>query len=538
MVSEATDLPFTPSLPHQLSLVATLQKRWKEAPLPNCQATALVWLGEDQENLSWSYHELEQQIFVQAQWLRQLGLEKGSVLGLQLPKGPQWLPLFLGALSQGIIVLLLNDSYTAHELAYYLSDAQAQVAIIPSSKHLALKGLLKPIKEDHTNLTLVAAEYCQTLPTKHLQEEISSLVSKELTASDLAVLAYTSGTTGRPKGAQIRHQDMMGTITGLHKAWGWSIEDRLVHTLPLFHIHGLFVAALGALWAKAQILMLSSFSALKALQAVERHQATILMAVPTHHHRYLQIPAEDRPNVTSLRLVTSGSAPLSSERFEAFKSAYGKEIVERYGMTEIGIVLSAKLHGEKKPGSVGYPLPGVLVRICDANNQEVSRGEIGELHISSPSLFLGYHQLPEATSKSVYLDQDQTRWMRTGDLGYQDKDGMYWLKGRASEMIISGGLNVYPKEVEQSIIQIAKDLNLPLDEVAVVGLDDVDWGERVEAFVTTLNQQELSKDSLSSITIEVKKRLAGYKCPKNISWLATLPRNAMGKLQRFKLKTI
>lgn len=522
----------------ELDLVSQLYARWQNWGRLEERSTAkaIEWsAGED--SLEWSYLKLVEEIEMSAGLITALGLKRGDVLGFQVPRGPHWIPLFLGALSQGVTVLLLNDSYTAHELGYYLLDAQVRVALIPLEKHSSLHERLSEL--GGAKIELIDSQELE--PHRHAYTPRVPL--QDLCAEELAVLAYTSGTTGRPKGARIRHRDLMGTLHALHEAWEWSPNDRLIHTLPLFHIHGLFVAALGSLWAGATLILLPRFEALEVLRAVEEHSATILMGVPTHHQRYLMIPAQDRPNVSSLRLVTSGSAPLSAERFEAFYQAYGLEIVERYGMTEVGIVLSAKLKGQKKPGSVGYPLPGVCAKICDRLDRELAQGEIGELHISSSSLFEAYHLRPDATDEAVYQDRLGRRWMRTGDIAYRDEDGMYWLKGRASEMIISGGLNVYPKEVESAIYEASeaislKNLGTPvwLSEVVIIGFSDPDWGERVEAFYTSVSGLEPSESQVLALSEALSDRLASYKRPKRWTWIESLPRNAMGKVQRFKLR--
>ena len=533
------------SIRDEVGLTSQLYRRWRELGRLNDKkhAIAIEWYAQGEygeEHLStWSYLEFCKEIELSAGFVTALGLKRGDVLGFQVPRSEAWLPLFLGALSQGVTVLLLNDSYTAHELGYYLVDAQATIALIPKDHHALLKERLKALGSEEVSL----------IDSLNLEPHRRAYVSRagldDISADDLAVLAYTSGTTGRPKGARIRHRDLMGTLRALHKAWAWTSDDHLIHTLPLFHIHGLFVAALGALWAGASLTLLPRFDALKSLQAVDSRQATILMGVPTHHQRYLQIPADQRPNVSSLRLVTSGSAPLSADRFEAFKEAFGVEIVERYGMTEVGIVLSAHLDGPKAPGSVGYPLPGVSAKICDSVGGVLSQGEVGELHISSESLFAGYHERPEATAQAVYFDGEGIRWMKTGDIAYQDERGMYWLKGRASEMIISGGLNVYPREVETAIYEASDHLALRetasprwLDEVVIVGLTDPDWGERVEAFYTSISGEEPSESILKALTVELAGLLAPYKRPKQWTWVESLPRNAMGKLQRFKLRDL
>ncbi len=513
------------------NLISALYQRWRSLSGGSLSSTSLIWEGEE-SRLSWSYEELITEIERSAGFIVSLGLEPGDVLGFQVPRGVAWLPLFLGALSQGVTVLSLNDSYTAHELAYYIEDAQAKVAFIPEDKHTTLRSTLT--LRSRERLSLIDSCSLET----HRNAYAPQAPLDSINADHLAVLAYTSGTTGRPKGARIRHRDIIGTLSALHESWAWSVSDRLVHTLPLFHIHGLFVAALGSLWAGAQLILLPRFDALQTLQTIAAHQATVLMGVPTHYHRYLQLSEAERPPVDSLRLVTSGSAPLSPEKFEAFQESFGVQIVERYGMTEVGIVLSASLNEERAPGSVGYPLPGVMAKICDAHNRTLAQGGVGELHISSESLFDGYHRRPEATSKCIYICELGRRWMRTGDIAHQDSSGRYWLKGRASEMIISGGLNVYPAEVENAIKATLNELREPpwISEVVVVGLPDEDWGERVEVFYTTIDHIKPLFAKIERLSEALTERLASYKRPKQWTWLAELPRNAMGKLQRFKLK--
>ena len=521
-----------------LDLVTALYRRWASTPQALSGDSALTWAAPEETSSSslthpdaeicLSYAELQREIKLSAGLVTSLGLKRGEVLGLQAPRSIDWLPLFLGALSQGVTILLLNDAYTPRELDFFLSDACARLALIPERAHQPLEAL-QALRPPDERTALLSPEVIRERRSR--RRPLESVA--DLTGDDLAVLAYTSGTTGQPKGAQIRHRDLMGTLRALHEAWAWSAEDVLIHTLPLFHIHGLFVAALGCLWARAHLVLLPKFNALNALRAVAAYDATVLMGVPTHHHRYLKIPADLRPDVSHLRLVTSGSAPLSAERFEAFREAFGVEIVERYGMTEVGIVLSAPLSGVKKPGSVGYPLPGVLARICDDQGKEVARGETGELHISSQSLFAGYYGRPKDTSQSVYRDTHGRRWMRTGDLCSQDDDGMYWLRGRASEMIISGGLNVYPKEVERAIFEVGSGW---IDEVVVLGVADPEWGERVEAYLTTPDQTAPASHLIQDLTTQLSERLAPYKRPKQIRWISTLPRNAMGKLQRHRLR--
>lgn len=515
--------------PERLDLVSALSERWgvqaeREA------SVALTWLDtEAPERVErWSYAQLSEEIELSAGFIESLGLKRGDLLGMQAPRSLDWLPTFLGALSRGVSVLLLNDAYTPRELDYTLADAGAKVALIPRASHAELLKL-QARRADLTTTALISVERLRAERRAHPPLKRRG----DLSGEDLAVLAYTSGTTGRPKGAMIRHRDIIGTLKALYEAWAWSASDVLVHTLPLFHIHGLFVAALGGLWASAHIALLPRFDALEALRGVEQVRATVLMGVPTHHHRYLKIPADQRPDLSSLRLVTSGSAPLSAELFASLNELFGVEVVERYGMTEVGIVLSAPLRGVKRAGSVGDPLPGVSAKICDAQDVELSSGEVGELHISSESLFAGYYGRPEATEAAVYQDETGRRWMRTGDICVRDEDGRHWLRGRASEMIISGGLNVYPREVERALLEVGEEL---IDEALVLGIPDPEWGERVEAYLTTRSGAPPPAGWIEEITRALRDHLAPYKRPKQVRWISSLPRNAMGKLQRHRLR--
>ena len=508
-------------------------RRWKVRSKRPC----LRWIKIDETG---HVSDLEAEVITYGQlltltqraagWLTSLGLTRGDVLGIQAPRSPLWLPLFLGALSQGVTVLLLNESYTPADLNFFIKDAGVRVALLPDVNHEALVELnMDPGAPSESH-------HAQLISTREIEVGVNKSLPLEmltLRGDELAVLAYTSGTTGVPKGARIRHADLYGTIQALDEAWGWSEADVLLHTLPLFHIHGLFVAALGALWASAELLLLSRFEARQALEIASRAQATIIMGVPTHHHRYLQIPEDARPPMPTLRLVTSGSAPLSAEQHRAFSEAFGVEIVERYGMTEVGIVLSNPIDGKRIPGSVGLPLPGVEVKVCDEVDHLCPVGDVGQIHITSASLFEGYHNRPEATAQALYLDDEGRRWMRTGDLGYQSQDGYITLTGRASDLIISGGLNVYPAEIERAILQVGAGV---ISEAAVLGAPDAEWGERVTAYLVPQGLPHQAHEQLGAIREALNAMLASYKRPKRYQWIEALPRNAMGKVQRHRLR--
>ena len=501
-----------PSAPRP-SLAAQLRQR----SASHADAVAIQMLDDQAAVVeSWTHAALHQRAARGAGLVASLGLGAGDVLALQAPRSPSWLALLLGAWSQGLTVLLLNPAYPPAELRFFLEDAGAAAAVLPAATRAAL-GPGCPPGPDADALASALDAAPARAPDPAVDE------------TAVAVLAYTSGTTGRPKGARIRHRDILGTVEALHTAWGWRADDVLVHTLPLFHIHGLFVAALGALWAGARVLLLPRFDAQAALAAVARHRGTVLMGVPTHHHRYLSLPAAALPDTGSLRLVTSGSAPLPAARHAAFRARFGIDIVERYGMTEVGIVLSNPLGGPCLPGTVGRPLPGVHTRVVGADDQPLPPGETGELWVSSPGLFAGYHGLPEATAAAL-VTAGGRRWMRTGDLATIDDQGIHRIVGRAADMVISGGLNVYPSEVEAALRKVGGD---QLEDVAVVGIPDEDLGEKVVAAVVLRPGAVVRLvDWLGAC----RDLLAPYKLPKVLRMVGALPRNAMGKVQKHRIR--
>lgn len=335
----------------------------------------------------------------------------------------------------------------------------------------------------------------------------------------LGAILYTSGTTGRPKGARLRQAHLWATIEALHVAWEWSPDDVLVHALPAFHVHGLVVAALGALRAGARQVWLPRFDPDAVPTALVDERATVFMGVPTFYVRLLQ---NTLPDLSHVRLFTSGSAPLPAHVHRAFRQATGHEIVERYGMTEIGIVLSNPLRGARKPGSVGLPLPGVERRIVDpVTGADRAVGEVGELLIRAPSVFEGYHLRPDATAAALV-----DGWMRTGDQGHLDEDGYVHLVGRRADLVLCGGLNVYPGEVEQALAEAPG-----VTEIAVFGVPDPDLGEVPHvAVVGGITAEELLAFA--------RRRLAPYKIPRVVHILDALPRNSMGKVRTTELRLL
>jgi malonyl-CoA/methylmalonyl-CoA synthetase len=442
------------------------------------------------------FRDLQDRALRMAHALRERGVQTGDVVALKLDKSLAFLEIHLGALAIGAATLPLHPASTDREVADRVADAGAALCIDDLEAAAAMRG----------SPPLALAD----LP--------------DLAGDALAVLCYTSGTTGRPKGARITHDNLLATVRALHEAWRWSSADAIVHALPLFHIHGLFVAQHGALYAGAAAHWIGSFDAERILDAL--CDATLYMGVPTHYARFLSTGPGDR-DLSRVRLFTSGSAPLPAADHAAFEEAFGHRILERYGMTEVGIVLSNPYEGERRPGAVGFPLPGVRARITDDADQPVGTGTIGEIRIAGPSVCAGYHDRPEATEAAL-----GDGWMHTGDLGFVDDDGYFHVVGRKSDMILSGGMNVYPREVEAVVAA-----HPGVAEVAVFGLPDPDLGERVSAaIVPTQTARAHGGPALSELEAAVRAACTAYKLPRRWFVLDALPRNAMGKVQKALLR--
>jgi malonyl-CoA/methylmalonyl-CoA synthetase len=347
-------------------------------------------------------------------------------------------------------------------------------------------------------------------------------------ADDLAAILYTSGTTGRSKGAMLSHGNLASNATVLDEYWGFKEEretggeDVLLHALPLFHVHGLFVALHAAMLAAAPMLFLSKFDARDVIRRLPR--VTVFMGVPTYYTRLLAEPAFTSELATSVRLFVSGSAPLLPETFAAFETRTGQRILERYGMTETNMNTSNPLQGPRKPGTVGPPLPGVEIRIVDENGSPVSQGAIGQILVRGPNVFAGYWNRPEKTAEDFTAD----RFFATGDLGFVDADSYVTIAGRAKDLIISGGLNVYPKEVEEFI-----DALSGVRESAVIGVPHPDFGEAVVAVVVAGDGVPPTE---RAVIDACRAELADFKVPKRVVLAAELPRNTMGKVQKNRLR--
>lgn len=461
-----------------------------------------------------SYSALFEGAQRQAQRLIALGLEPGDRVAVQVEKTLEAVQLYLGTVMAGGIFLPLNTAYTGSEIAYFVSDATPRILVCDPTR----APELTPLAEGATVLTLDADG--QGSLTADLPETESDFTPVTRGADDLAAILYTSGTTGRSKGAMLSHKNLASNSEALVDLWRFTSDDVLIHALPIFHTHGLFVATNVALLSGASTVFLPKFDAEAILDAMPG--ATALMGVPTFYTRLLQQDRLTPEHAANMRLFISGSAPLLVDTHEQWQARTGHRILERYGMTETNMSTSNPYDGERRAGTVGFPLPGVELRIMEGET-EVPQGEIGVIEVRGDNVFQGYWQMPEKTAEELRPDG----WFITGDLAQQDGDGYVTIVGRAKDLIITGGFNVYPKELESLIDDLPGVL-----ESAVIGVPHPDFGEAVVAIVVP------STTDLSSETIAAAcaRDLAKFKQPKQILLAAELPRNTMGKVQKKALR--
>jgi malonyl-CoA/methylmalonyl-CoA synthetase len=462
-----------------------------------------------------TYGELDRRCARLAARLARLGVRRGDRVAAQVEKSVANALLYLACLRLGAVYLPLNTAYRQGELGYFFGDAEpALVVCDPARKSAteALSGARVATLDQRGEGDLVDG----------LDRELPRPEIAPVEDDDLAALLYTSGTTGRSKGAMITHRNLASNAQTLVDAWGFSDHDVLLHVLPLYHVHGLFVALNTVLLAGARLIFLPRFDVGDALAILPR--ATVMMGVPTYYTRLLAQGGLSAAGCAGVRLFVSGSAPLLEDTFRQFEARTGQRILERYGMTETGMSTSNPLSGERRPGTVGMALPGVETRVADEAGRVLGSGEIGVLEVRGPNVFKGYWRMPEKTAQEFRADG----FFVTGDLARIDGDGYVSIVGREKDLIISGGLNVYPKEIE-SVID-----DLPgVVESAVIGLPHPDFGEAVSAVVVPTAAGELDEADLIAA---VRGRLASFKVPKRVWFAASLPRNAMGKVQKNALR--
>ena len=451
--------------------------------------------------------------------LRAAGLQPGDRLAAQIEKSPEALGVYAACVQTGIVFLPLNTGYTADELSYFVSDSGAKCLICDPAKTEALR----PVAEGAGAVLLtLGADGTGSLPDAAAnQPDTFETTPRE--PGDLAAFLYTSGTTGRSKGAMLTQGNLLSNAEVLVDYWRFTEDDVLLHALPIFHTHGLFVATNIMLLAGGSMIFLPKFDIDQAVEALP--YATAMMGVPTFYTRLLDDPRFTRDLVAHMQLFTSGSAPLLAETHVAFEERTGHRILERYGMTETNMNTSNPYDGARRAGTVGFPLPGVEVKITDPDTgAEVPQGGTGMIEVRGPNVFKGYWNMPEKTAEELR----ENGFFITGDLGMIDDQGYVQIVGRAKDLIISGGYNVYPKEVEALL-----DDQPGVLESAVVGLPHPDLGEAVVGFLVPRSDAAPDLDAVSDAAY---RSLARFKHPRRLIMLDALPRNTMGKVQKNALR--
>ncbi len=474
---------------------------------------------ETPEGRIYSYDDLVEISGRFAQVLSELGVVKGDRVAAQVEKSPEAIFLYLACLRIGAIYLPLNTAYKESEVAYFLGDAEPKAVVCRPASEEAMREIA--IKAGVAEVLTLGQESNGTLIERsaHLAP-VEGCVPAE--ADEVAAILYTSGTTGRSKGAMLSHRNLGSNTETLHKLWGFQPNDVLLHALPIFHTHGLFVATNCVLYNGSGMLFLNKFDAATMIRLMPR--STVMMGVPTFYTRLLAEADFTAEACRNMRLFISGSAPLLEETFAQFEERMGHSILERYGMTETNMNTSNPLDGDRRAGTVGFPLPDVEVRIADEDGKILDQGATGVLEVKGPNVFQGYWRMPEKTASEFRPDG----FFITGDVARIDERGYIQIVGRAKDLIISGGFNVYPKEIELCVDAIEG-----VGESAVIGLPHPDFGEAVVAVVTRKNGVELEAQKIIDA---VKGDLANFKVPKKVVFLEELPRNAMGKVQKNVLR--
>jgi len=445
------------------------------------------------------------------------GVEPGDRVAVQVPKSPQALALYVAAVRAGAVFLPLNTAYTAAEVGYFVGDARPKLIVCGS----AARDSLAAIAEEAGAGLLTLDEDGSGSLMDGVADKSGAFAAVARGADDLGAILYTSGTTGRSKGAMLSHDNLLSNALTLVEYWRFSEDDVLLHALPIFHTHGLFVATNVIAACGASMIFLPGFKVDAVLDALPK--ATSMMGVPTFYTRLLADERFTGELVSHMRLFVSGSAPLLADTHVEFEARTGHRILERYGMTETNMNTSNPYEGERRAGTVGFALPGVSVRVCDPDSgEELPAGEIGVLEIKGPNVFKGYWQMPEKTAAEFREDG----YFISGDLGFIDDDGYVTIVGRGKDLIISGGYNIYPKEVELAI-----DVVEGVAESAVIGVPHADFGEAVVGVVVRNGTVDEA-----AILAAIGETMARFKQPKKIVFVEELPRNTMGKVQKNVLR--
>jgi malonyl-CoA/methylmalonyl-CoA synthetase len=486
------------------TLVELIEERWP------ADGSRIFIESPDGERLT--YDDTRARTAQLANALVSSGVRPGDRVAVQIEKSPLAILIYLACLRAGAVLVPMNPAYTDDEVAYVLGDAEPAVVV------------RDPARTRPSGITTMTADGSGAGSMSDAADACASVFDDVARGpDDLAAILYTSGTTGRPKGAMLTHANLGSNALVLHEAWGFGPDDLLLHALPVFHTHGLFVATNCVLANGTGMVFLSRFDVDDVL--VQLSRCTVFMGVPTHYTRLLGDDRLDAAGCRHVRLFVCGSAPLLASIHDAFRARTGHAILERYGMTETSMITSNPLVGERRPGTVGKPLPGVLVRVrAHETGEVVGPDVVGDIEVMGPNVFAGYWRRPELSTTEFTADG----FFRTGDVGAFDTDGYLRIVGRSKDLIISGGLNVYPKEVEDVL-----DGAEGVEESAVVGVPDADYGEAVVAAVVAEKGRALDEAALRSYA---RAHLASFKVPKRVHIVAALPRNAMGKVEKARLR--
>ncbi|SFC76931.1 malonyl-CoA/methylmalonyl-CoA synthetase [Polaromonas sp. OV174] len=475
---------------------------------------------ETDTGLSYTWRDLERATAMMANLLQSLGLPAGARVAVQVEKSVEAMVLYLATLRAGYVFLPLNTAYQSAEIEYFIGNAEPSVVVCASRNFgwvskIAFKAGTQNVftlDEDRSGSLLDRAGHCSDQHEVALKQ-----------ADDMAAILYTSGTTGRSKGAMLSHGNLLSNAQVLKDYWGWKKGDVLIHALPIFHVHGLFVAMHGALLNGSKMIWLGKFDPKLVVEKLP--EATVFMGVPTLYVRLLAEAGLTLEACRNMRLFIAGSAPLLIETFKEWQQRTGHTILERYGMSETAMLTSNPYQGgERRGGTVGFALPGVSLRVQGDEGQSLPVGEIGDIQVKGPNVFQGYWRMPEKTKEEFTADG----YFKTGDVGKIDERGYITIVGRSKDLIISGGYNVYPAEIEGYINEMPG-----VAESALVGVPHPDFGEVGVAVVTA--KAGVTLDA-SRMLAELKSRLANFKIPKQCFVVSELPRNAMGKVQKNLLR--
>lgn len=457
------------------------------------------------------------------------GLRPGDRVALFLENSPSFLGAYLGTHLAGGIVVLVNAQYRQVELRHILSDAEVRLVVTDAAR----RAELDRVEAELSDLAAVVVVDRESSGGAGRVAEFGGTdfltappVELRMPSSDaVAVIGYTSGTTGRSKGAMLSHGNLAANSWAVTTAWEWTADDHLLLALPLFHAHGLFVGMNGTFTVGSSVDLRRRFEAGEIFDSLLRGEASMFFGVPTMYTRLIAEAEARGVRPPPIRLYVSGSAPLSVQAFNDFERFFGQRILERYGMTETSMNLTNPFRGERRPGTVGQPFPRQEARIVDlVSRQPVEDEQPGEIQVRGPHVFQGYWRRPDATAEAL----DGEGWFSTGDLGWRSADGYFTISGRARELIISGGYNVYPREVEEVLLT-----HPGVAEVAVVGLPHPDLGEQVVAAVVRRGPSRINTEELVALC---RDQLASYKKPRNVVFVESLPRNALGKVQKHLLR--